>query len=85
MKKNQTMIETLGWIALIAAILLWFAFIDQIRLNLEGQKGSLIIPIVVVVNCLLWTAFGIGKRNWQLVAANALGIVIGAVTAFTAI
>ncbi|MBI4114618.1 MAG: hypothetical protein HY445_02125 [Candidatus Niyogibacteria bacterium] len=79
------MIETLGWIALIAAILLWFAFIDQIRLNLEGQKGSLIIPIVVVVNCLLWTAFGIGKRNWQLVAANALGIVIGAVTAFTAI
>jgi uncharacterized protein with PQ loop repeat len=81
---NQKIVEKIGWAASIIAILMWFSFIDQIRLNLAGQKGSLIIPIVVTVNCILWTLFGLGKKNWQIVAANLPGIFLGIITAITA-
>lgn len=84
-KMDQKIIEKIGWAASIIAILMWFSFIDQIRLNIAGHKGSLIIPIVVTVNCVLWTLFGLGKKNWQIVASNVPGIFIGAVTAITAL
>lgn len=82
---NQKIAERIGWAASIIAIVMWFSFIDQIRLNLAGQKGSLLIPIVVTVNCILWTLFGLGKKNWQIVASNVPGIFIGAITAITAL
>jgi len=82
---NQKIVEKIGWVASILAILMWFSFIDQIRLNLAGQKGSLLIPIVVTINCILWTLFGLGKKNWQLVASNVPGIFIGIITAVTAL
>lgn len=85
LKMNQKIIERIGWAASTVAILLWLSFFDQIRLNLAGQKGSLLIPIVVTVNCILWTLFGLGKKNWQIIAANVPGIIIGAITAITAL
>ncbi len=80
---SQKTIERIGWAASIMAILMYFSFIDQIRLNLIGHKGSLIIPILVVVNCSLWTFFGLGKKNWQIVVCNIPGIFIGIITAVT--
>ncbi|MDP2585684.1 MAG: SemiSWEET family transporter [Candidatus Levybacteria bacterium] len=82
---NQKIVEKIGWAASVIAILMWFSFIDQIRLNLAGQKGSLLIPIVVIVNCILWTLFGLGKKNWQVVSANVPGIFLGIITAITAL
>ena len=82
---NQGIVEKIGWTASIIAILMWLSFVDQIRLNIAGQKGSVLIPIVVVANCVLWTLFGLGKKNWQIVASNVPGIFIGAITAITAI
>ncbi len=82
---DQKIVEKIGQAASIIAILMWFSFIDQIRLNLTGHKGSIIIPIVVVVNCTLWTLFGLGKKNWQIVSCNVPGIFIGAITAITAL
>lgn len=85
LKIDQKFIEKIGWVASMIAILMWFSFFDQIRLNLAGHKGSLLIPIVVTINCILWTLFGLGKKNWQIVAANVLGIFIGIITAVTAL
>ncbi|KKQ29778.1 MAG: MtN3/saliva family [Candidatus Levybacteria bacterium GW2011_GWA2_37_36] len=85
MKIDQKFIERIGWAASIIAILMWFSFIDQIRLNLAGHKGSLLIPIVVTINCVLWTLFGLGKKNWQIVTANVPGIFTGAITVLTAL
>lgn len=82
---NQKIVEKIGWAASIIAIVMWFSFIDQIRLNLAGQKGSLLIPIIVTINCILWTLFGLGKKNWQIIAANVPGIFIGIITAATAL
>ena len=80
---NQKIVERIGWAASIIAILMWFSFIDQIRLNLSGHKGSLLIPVVVTVNCILWTLFGLGKKNWQIVSSNVPGIFIGIATVAT--
>jgi len=82
---NQKIIDKIGWAASIMAILMYFSFIDQIRLNLAGHKGSVIIPILVMINCTLWTLFGSGKKNWQIVACNVPGIFIGAITTITAL
>jgi len=81
---NQKIVDKIGWAASIIAILMWFSFIDQIRLNLSGQKGSMVMPMVVVVNCILWTLFGLGKKNWQIVVSNLPGILIGIITVLTA-
>lgn len=85
LKIDQKIVEKIGWAASTIAILMWFSFFDQIRLNLAGHKGSIVMPIVVTINCILWTLFGLGKRNWQIVAANVLGIFIGIITAITAL
>ncbi|OGH28581.1 MAG: hypothetical protein A3E12_03005 [Candidatus Levybacteria bacterium RIFCSPHIGHO2_12_FULL_39_9] len=82
---SQKLVERIGWAASAIAILMWFSFIDQIRLNLSGQKGSLLIPIVVTINCILWTMFGLGKKNWQIISANVPGIFLGILTALTAL
>lgn len=81
---NQKFFDKIGWAASVIATLMWFSFIDQIRLNLAGQKGSIIIPIVVTINCALWVVFGVGKKNWQIVVCNIPGIFIGVITAITA-
>lgn len=85
LKPDRKIVEKIGWAASTIAILMWFSFFDQIRLNLAGHKGSIVVPIVVTVNCILWTLFGLGKRNWQIVAANVPGIFIGIITAVTAL
>lgn len=85
LKIDQKIVEKIGWAASIIAILMWFSFIDQIRLNFAGQKGSIIMPIIATINCILWTLFGLGKKNWQIVSANVPGIFLGAITAITAI
>jgi hypothetical protein len=82
---DQKIVNKIGWAASALSTIMWFSFIDQIRLNLSGQKGSLITPIVVIINCTLWSLFGFGKKNWQIFACNLPGIIIGAITAVTAL
>lgn len=80
---NQKLVEKIGWAASIMAVFMYFSFIDQIRLNLSGNKGSLLIPVLVTVNSTLWTLFGFGKKNWQIFACNIPGIFIGAISFLT--
>lgn len=82
---SQKLVEKIGWVASIMAILMYFSFIDQIRLNLAGNKGSLLIPVLVTLNSTLWTLFGLGKKNWQIFTCNIPGIFIGIITVLTAL
>ncbi|MFT5104306.1 MAG: hypothetical protein ACI86C_001970 [Candidatus Latescibacterota bacterium] len=45
-------VQKIGWFASIAAILMFSAYIDQIILNVNGQTGSIILPIATTVNCM---------------------------------
>ena len=80
-------LRTLGWIATATAVAMYLSYIDQIRLNLAGEKGSLLQPLAAIVNCSLWVAYGLlrEKRDWPIVFANAPGVLLGAITLATAL
>jgi hypothetical protein len=84
---NQKTVGIIGWAASAFSMLLALSFLDQIRLNLSGHPGSVLVPITLVMNCIAWLAYGalLERRNWQLIAANSFGAVIGIATVITAI
>lgn len=80
-------VNKIGWFASLMAIAMYFSYIDQIRLNLSGQTGSMILPIITSVNCTAWTLYGSlkVKKDWPLIVCNVPGILLGIITAITAI
>ncbi|MFA6096668.1 MAG: SemiSWEET family transporter [Candidatus Paceibacterota bacterium] len=84
---NKTYINKIGWFASLMAVLMFSSYIDQIRLNLSGNKGSIILPIATTVNCISWSAYAMlkEKKDWPLFVCNAIGIVFGVITAITAL
>ena len=79
--------NVIGSIATVIGLLLWLTLVDQIRLNLSGQKGSVILAITIVGNCVAWVSYGLLKnpRDWKLVIANSPGILLGIAAAYTAL
>ncbi len=84
---NERGILVLGWVATVTAIVMYLSYIDQIMLNLAGQKGSVVQPFATMVNCALWVGYGFlkNKRDWPIVVANAPGVVFGAAALVTAL
>lgn len=84
---SENNVKKIGWIASFLGILMYFSYIDQIRLNISGQPGSIILPIVTTVNCTFWAlyAFLKEKKDWPLFVCNLPGIILGIITAITAI
>ncbi|MCJ2029442.1 SWEET family sugar transporter [Methylobacterium sp. J-043] len=82
---SDRFVRWLGWIATVTGVLMFVSYLDQIQLNLAGQKGSVIQPLATVVNCGLWTTYGALRRDWPVSFANAPGIVLGAVALITAL
>ena len=87
LKLSQKTVGKIGWAASILAILMYVSYIDQIRLNLTGHPGSVLLPIITTINCCTWVSYGylLEKRNWPIVACNVPGIFLGALTAITAL
>lgn len=84
---NQRAVQVIGWLASLAAIIMFVSYVDQIRLNLDGHKGSIIQPAATVLNCTLWFVYGLGKvkKDWPIMAANFPGIILGAIAFITAL
>ena len=83
---TEKTITKIGWFASIMAIAMYFSYIDQIRLNLAGQNGSMILPIITTINCSAWTLYGAlkSKKDWPIISCNVPGIILGIITAVTA-
>ena len=83
---SENTIHKIGWFASIMAVAMYFSYIDQIRLNLSGQSGSVVLPLITTINCISWTLYGTlkMKRDWPIIIANVPGIVLGIMTAVTA-
>lgn len=75
----------IGWLASLLAIAMYVSYIDQIRLNLSGHPGSLVLPVITAFNCLAWTIYGFGKekKDWPIIVCNIPGIILGLATAVT--
>ncbi|MFZ2190167.1 MAG: SemiSWEET family transporter [Candidatus Magasanikiibacteriota bacterium] len=84
---NEKIVDKIGWFASFMAVAMYFSYIDQIRLNISGQPGSIVLPIITTINCTAWTLYGILKikRDWPIIIANIPGIILGITTAITAI
>lgn len=84
---DQKVVNRIGWFASVMGILMFSSYIDQIRLNLNGQPGSVILPIATVINGVSWCTYGFlkTKTDWPIVVSNIVAIVLGSITAVTAI
>lgn len=87
MKQNvrEIVVQRVGWFASVMGICMFVSFVDQIRLNLAGQPGSVLLAAATLVNCTAWTAYGWfkAKKDWLLICSSGLGIVVAAVTMIT--
>lgn len=83
---TEAQVDKIGWFASLMAIAMYFSYIDQIMLNLQGQTGSIILPIVTTINCSAWVAYGWlkAKKDWPIISCNIPGIILGIITATTA-
>ena len=86
-QNNQALVTKIGWFASIMAVGMYLSYIDQIALNVSGQKGSTILPILTTVNCIGWMLYGSmqRKKDWPLMICSVPGIILGVITAITTI
>jgi uncharacterized protein with PQ loop repeat len=84
---NEKTVNKIGWFASFMAIAMYFSYIDQIRLNLSGQTGSVILPIITTINCSAWIFYGSqkAKKDWPIIVCNVPGIILGIITVVTAL
>ncbi len=84
---TEKTINTIGWFASSMAVAMYVSYIDQIRLNLAGTQGSILLPLLTVVNCTSWVVYGSlkPKKDWPIIVCNAPGVLLGVVTAITAL
>jgi len=84
---NEKIVKRIGWFASVLAIAMYFSYIDQIRLNISGQTGSVILPLVTTVNCIAWVLYASLKpvKDWPIIVCNVPGVILGIVTAVTAL
>ena len=82
---KESNVTKIGLAASILSIAMYFSYIDQIRLNLEGNKGSFILPAITTINCIFWILYGAlkQKKDWPIILCNAVGVQFGILTAIT--
>lgn len=85
-EKKEKIINGIGWFASAMAMSMYFSYIDQVMRNLDGNKGSIILPIITTINCTAWVLYaGLkSKKDWPIIVCNAPGIALGIMTAVTA-
>lgn len=84
---KQKYVDVIGWVASFMAVLMFSSYIDQIRLNMSGNTGSVLLPVTTTLNCTCWVMYAWlkEKKDWPILFCNALGIIFGSVTAYTAV
>ncbi len=84
---KESTVAKIGWFASTMGIIMFSSYIDQIRLNLSGQPGSIILPIATTINGISWVAYALlkEKKDWPIFVCNFLAIILGLITALTAI
>ncbi|WAJ28232.1 SemiSWEET family transporter [Antarcticirhabdus aurantiaca] len=83
--RTSVFVRWLGWAATLTAMTMFLSYIDQIRLNLAGQPGSIVMPLATVLNCGLWSIYGALRRDWPVAIGNCPGVALGAITFVTAL
>jgi len=83
---NEKLVTRIGWFASLMAVLMFVSYIDQIRLNLDGQKGSIILPTATLINCIAWVSYALLKeqKDWPIFMCNSVGGGVAVISIITA-
>lgn len=81
-KKNE---KTIGSIASVLAVIMFVSLIEVLRSNLSGHSKILIQPLAIMFNGLFWSMYAYGRKDWFLLVPNALGFILGGITAASAL
>ncbi len=79
-KRNEKII---GCVASILAILMFFSLIEILISNIRGDSTILIQPLATSFNCLFWSMYGYGRKDWFVLVPNLLGFLLGTITALS--
>lgn len=84
---NTKLINSLGKIASALSVFMYVSYIPQILNNLNGMKGNPVQPFVAMINCIVWTLYGMIKKekDWAIIIANVPGIFLGLITFVTSL
>ena len=84
---NEKIVNALGSVAAVAAIVMYVSYIPQIIGNLHGNRGDYIQPLAAAINCILWVGYGLLKkeRDWPIAIANFPGVIFGLMAFLTAL
>ena len=87
-------VRILSIAATITAVCMYVAYIDQIQKTWGDATGPWLQPLVAGINCTLWVAYGLFKRERDypvalanapaIVFANLPGIILGFLAAYSA-
>jgi uncharacterized protein with PQ loop repeat len=84
---TEKTVTAIGWFATVMGVAMFFSYVDQIRLNISGHPGSVVLPVITTINCTAWVLYASlkTKRDWPVIVSNAPGILLGIITALTAL
>ena len=82
LKKHEKII---GGIASGLAIIMFVSLIEVLISNLRGTSHIFIQPIATALNGLFWSLYAFGKKDWFLLIPNVIGLILGSITALSAI
>lgn len=51
---NQRFITILGYVATFTSVFMYVSYLQQIGLNLSGQKGGWLQPFATMINCIVY-------------------------------
>jgi len=81
---SEKNIKIFGFIGTCLALGMFFALIEVAFSNLNGESNIFIQPILVTINCTVWSLYAYWKKDWFLFWANLPGIFLGIFTVITA-
>jgi len=81
LKKNE---KTIGTIASILAVIMFFSLIEIMFSNLRGESEIYIQPIATAFNGFFWTLYAYGRKDYFLLIPNVLALFLGIFTAIAA-
>lgn len=82
LKRNEKLI---GIIAGIFGTLMFLSSIEILLSNIGGNSNIFIQPALTALNGLLWSLYGYSKKDSFVLIPNALGCIIGILTALSAL
>lgn len=53
---TEKTVTKIGWFASLMEIIMFSSYIDQIRMNISGQPGSIVLPLATTINGVAWVS-----------------------------